>query len=680
MEKHIHHKHHHNCQEGGSCACCDLSQKYKEDDDKKLDKELIKEIVVLSISLVFVIVGYFDWKHISNGNWPLMLFYYVNPSWVAIILCGYPIFKDAAKAISHRKMSTPILISIAMIASIVLEILGLAGINVSSSSHSHSYAFAAGEVAFLMGLGELLEDLTVKRCRSGIQRLVSLIPKEAFVKDEDGNLVKKKVKDINIGDIVVVKAGELIAVDGKIIKGEGSIDESSLTGEYLPRDVYSNDFVYGGSINLNGVIEVETTKLQKDMTIAKMAELTIEAEGKKAPISKIADKWASIIIPCVLLTSILVGIIAYYALKVPVMESIVRACTILVVFCPCSLVLATPTAVAAGLGNAAKNGVLIKSGAALEELSRTDTICFDKTGTLTEGKITLSKIIPIGVASEELLKIVASLEKYSEHPIAKAIIDNYKDEYYDVENIKVLQGVGIMGEISGCEVLVLNYKKAEENNIDLSSINEEAIKELDEGHTVVVAIEEGEIKGMLSFSDTIRENSKDVMINLKGIGYNTLMLTGDNEKSAKNIASICNVENFKHSLLPEDKLKEIEKIQNEGHKVVMVGDGINDAPALKLSNCSFAMGAMGSDIAIDTADMAILNSDLNKVEDTIKLSKRVIRAIKRNITIAMSVNAIAIVLSLLGYLNPATGALLHNCTSVFVVLSSSLLLYQKKKK
>lgn len=671
------HTHDHDC-EGGSCSCCDLTPKYDLDEDnKKLDKEMIRDIVFLSISLVSLIVSFLLEEFLSGDI--KHVFHYVNFSWISIILCGVPIFKNAIHAISHKKMSTPILISLAMLASIILEIIGYCGVNVSSS-HSHSYLFAAGEIAFLMGLGELLEDLTVKKCRSGIQRLVSLIPKEAFVKSENGELVKKKVSEINIGDIVVVKAGELVAVDGKIIKGEGSVDESSLTGEYLPRDVQEGDNVFGGSINLNGVIEVSVEKLQKDMTIAKMAELTIEAEGKKAPISKVADKWASIIVPCVILTSILVGIIAHFALKVDTMDAIVRAVTILVVFCPCSLVLATPTAIAAGLGNAAKNGVLIKSGAALEELSRTDTICFDKTGTITEGKIKVDKIISLDDDEKELLKLIASVEKYSEHPIAKAILDKAGNDLYDAENIKVLQGAGILAEISGSEILVLSYKKAVDNKIDLVKIDKEANEELEKGNTVIVALMDGELLGMLSLSDTIRSNAKDVMNELKNLNYNTVMLTGDNEKSAQNIGLICGINEVKHSLLPQDKLYEIEKLQSEGHKVVMVGDGINDAPSLKLASSSFAMGAMGSDIAVDTADMAILNSDIEKVVDTIKLSKRVIFAIKRNITIAMCVNAVGIVLSLLGILDPATGALLHNCTSVFVVLSSALLLRKGKKK
>ena len=360
------HKHHHDNDDDCGCGCgCGCGHEHKHSHEQngkhRLDKDEVRDIVLLTISLVFLVVGYFNWKEIaeSSGQRWLIAFYYVNPAWVAVILSGTPLFISAVKGIAHKKLNSPQLISLAMIASILLEILSLCGIVVETSGHNHSYIFAAGEIAFLMGLGELLEDLTVAKCRSGIERLVSLVPKEAFVKTKDGELVKTRLKDIKIGDIVIVKTGEMVAVDGKVVKGEASIDQSSLTGEYLPVDVAIGDQVFGGTMNKNGVIEVEVTKLSKDMTIAKMAELTVEAEGKKAPISRLADKAVKIILPIVLVTSLIVGILSGFALKVGWVEALVRAVTILVVFCPCALALATPTAVAAGLGNSAKNGVLL---------------------------------------------------------------------------------------------------------------------------------------------------------------------------------------------------------------------------------------------------------------------------------------------------------------------------------
>lgn len=671
---------HDETEHGAGCACCDMTPDYSEKPQKRgLEKETVRQIVLLCVSLAFLVAGYFDWHHISGGKGFLMAFYYVNPAWVAVLLCGVRLYKGAFRALKNRKMNAAVLISIAMTAAIVLEIAGFF-VNTSADGHSHSYVFAAGEIAFLMALGEMLEDITVRKCRSGIQRLVSLIPKEANVKTDEG-IVTKTLNMVNIGDVVVVKAGEMVAVDGVVIKGDASIDQSSLTGEYLPVDVTVGSVVFGGTMNKNGVIEVEVTKLQKDMTIAKMAELTIEAEGKKAPISRVADKWVGRIVPIVLATSLIVGLVVGFGFGLGAMTSIIRAITVLVVFCPCALALATPTAVAAGLGNSARNGVLVKSGASLEELARVDTICFDKTGTVTEGKIELDGIVAVGMEEEELLTLAASVEQYSEHPLALAVMNRAdKNSLCDAENIRTLQGVGILAEIGGQEVLVMSFKKAVENGVNIQAVKTDVDKAMAVGKTVVIVTVDGILAGMLAFSDTIRENAAAVMASLAARGYNTVMLTGDNEKSANYIAEQCNIKSVKHSLMPEDKLREIEALQKAGHKVAMVGDGINDAPSLKLADCSFAMSAMGSDIAIDTADMAILNSDIQKVDDTLKLSKRVMFGIKRNIVIAMSVNVVAVVCSMMGWLTPVTGALVHNCTSVLVVLSSALLLYNRKRK
>jgi heavy metal translocating P-type ATPase len=673
--------------DGEACmSCCDLTQNYKGADSgkkKKLDKESVMSIVRLSVSLVFLVAGYFNWHHIAEGRWPLMFLYYVNPAWVALIWCGMYEYIAAFNAIRHKKLTAPVLISIAMTACITLEIMGLAGLDINAmGEHSHSYIFAAAEIAFLMSLGELLEGLTVKKCRSGIQRLVSLIPKEANVKMPDGSLVRRSLDNIALGDTVVVKAGEMVAVDGVVTKGEASIDQSSLTGEYLPVDVSAGNSVFGGTMNKNGVVEVEVTKLKKDMTIAKMAELTIEAEGKKAPISRLADKWVGRIVPIVFVTAIAVGLIAAFAFEIGTLNAVIRAITVLVVFCPCALALATPTAVAAGLGNAARNGVLIKSGASLEVLNKVDTVCFDKTGTITEGKIQLSDAVAAnGFDKDEMLRLAASVEAFSEHPLAVAVSNAVKTENrYPAENIKTLQGVGISAEINGKEILVSSYDNAKKSGADILAVQQAASDAMSVGKTVAVVLENGKLIGMLAFFDTIRPNAPSVIAEMRAKGRNAVMLTGDNERSAAFIAQKANIADVRHSLMPEDKLAAIEQMQKEGHKVAMIGDGINDAPSLKLADCSFAMGAMGSDIAIDTADMAILNSDLQKVNDTLALSRRVIGGIKRNIIIAMSINLIAVICSMMGWLDPVTGALVHNFTSVLVVASSALLLYNPKKR
>lgn len=644
-----------------------------------MNKKLKNKIVQLAVSLVFLIIGFFDWKTISGGKGFLLAFYYVNPSWVALILCGFPITKKAFRLLAKGKLKVPFLVFVSFVASISLEIVSFF-ITLDSGMH-HSYIFAAGEIAFLMTLGGWIESLTVMKCKSGIKRLVNLIPKEAFVKEGD-KLEKKTLDKINIGDVVVCKSGEQIAVDGIIIEGSCSVDQSSVTGEYLPKDMTVGDNVYGGTMNVNGTILINVTKLPKDMTIAKMVELVKEAEGKRAPIARIADRWVSIIVPSLFILSLAVGLIAGFALEAGIVGSILRAVTVLVVFCPCAFALATPTAMAAGLGNGAKNGILIKSGESLEELSRVRTICFDKTGTLTQGKIVLSDIIPVNLEKEELVRLAAGLEKYSEHPLSLAVIEYAKEKIMpDATDITTIPGIGIKGTVENKIIEIYSFKYATENKIviepEIINLVEEYYKE---GKTVVIILADGTVGGIFAFSDKLRENAAEVISKITNRGYNTAMLTGDNAKSADFIAKTIGIKTVHSELLPEDKLRIIEKYQSDGQKVCMLGDGINDAPSLKMANVSMAMGAMGSDIALDTADMAILNSDLDKVDYTLKLSKRVMGTIKRNIIVAMCINLVAVCLSLFGILNPVTGALLHNGTSILVVVSSALLLHTPKKK
>ena len=638
---------------------------------KSLKQEIITQCVLLAVSLVFLIAGFFEWKNIWIG------FYYFNPAWIALLICGVPIFVSAIKLLSKGKVKANTLISIAMLACVALEIAGFFVDTESGLSHNHSYVFAAAEIAFLMSLGSFIEDLTVKKCRSGIEKVVNLLPKDAFVLT-DGEWVNTPTDEIKAGDMILVKSGEVIAVDGIVKKGNASIDQSSVTGEYLPFDASENSPVYGGTINLSGVIEIEATKAAEDTVVAKMAKLTLEAEGKKAPISRLADKWVTVIIPVVIVTSILVGIISSFGFKLSPVESLIRAITILVVFCPCAFALATPTAIAAGLGNSAMGGVLIKSGESLEELSKIKIVCFDKTGTLTEGKIKLDRILSLAEKEDELLKLVASLERYSEHPLSLAVLEYYnKKDYFSAKDIQTAAGEGIKGKVDGKFVEVISYGAAIKRDVNAEKAAEEF---LEQGKTLSFVFIDGKLGGVLAFSDTIRADAKELIASLKEKGYIPYMLTGDNEKSARFIASQCGIENVYASLMPSDKLDIIEKLQSEGKKVCMLGDGINDAPALKLANVSFAMGAMGSDIAIDSADVAIMDNNVAKLADTLKLSKRVVGTIKRNIVIALAINITAVLLSLFGYLTPVTGALVHNGTSILVVASSALLLYRKKKK
>ncbi|MDE6967729.1 MAG: cation-translocating P-type ATPase [Clostridia bacterium] len=657
------------------CSCCGTEKKTS--GDAKRDN--IINIVKLVVSLAFLIAGYFNWHAISmKAPWTIA-FHYVNPAWVTLIICGIPILVGAVKSLARKKITASVLISVAMLSAVILEIVGFF-YNIDAGGHSHSYVFVAGEVAFLMAIGGAIEDFTVKKSRAGIERLVGLIPKEAFVKVENG-LEKRPLEQINIGDIVVIKAGEQISVDGEIVNGKASVDQSSVTGEYALAELGEGDKVYGGTFNKSGVIEVKVTKLLADMTITKMAKLVEEAEGKKAPISRVADKWASIIVPTAIGLAILVGIIAYFAFKVSVIEAIIRTITVLIVFCPCSLALATPTAIAAGLGNSAKNGVLVKSGASLEIVSKCDVVCFDKTGTLTKGEIVVSDIAMDNIEQKELLRLAGSLELMSEHPLATAVVNKASGmTFAEVSSFETIQGIGVKGLVDGKVVQVISYAEAIKQNLANENLSATANEYLEQGKTVVSVIIDNVEKGIISFADSIREDATEVIAALNRMGKKTIMLTGDNEKSARFVAEKCGISEVRFGLLPEQKLQEIEQMQKEGMKVCMIGDGINDAPSLKLADCSIAMGALGSDIAIETADMAILNSDMNKIVYCVKHSKRTLFTIKRNIVLAMTVNFISIILSLFGIFDPMTGAIMHNVTSVAVVLSSALLLINRKNK
>ena len=495
------------------------------------------DIIKLAVSFVFLVLGFFNWHKIG-----FVPFYYVNPAWVAVILCGIPIFITAVKTLAKKKIKVPVLISTAMLACIALEILGFF-VDISMGSHSHSYVFAAGEVAWLMTLGQMIEAMTVKKTRSGIEALVNLIPKEANVKCDDG-FEKRELSQIEVGDVVIVKAGEMIAVDGNILVGDTSVNQSSVTGESLPVDKRVGDFVYGGTFNVSGSIEVEVTKPVKEMTVAKMAELVEEASGTKAPIAMVADKWASVIVPCAILLALAVGLISAFALKLSWSESLVRGVTILVVFCPCSLALATPTALSAGLGYGAKHGILIKSGTALETLAKTTVIAFDKTGTLTKGQVVLNEVCT-DMEERKFLEYVSAIEQYSDHPLAKAVINYIDFTPKAVANTHTEGGIGIGGEVDGVSVEILGVSRYEG---ELGHFAETVERAKNIGATVTVVLVDKTLHGVLVFSDTIKESATEAVAQIRGMGIKTLMLTGDNAQSGRKIADLCGVDEVRAEL------------------------------------------------------------------------------------------------------------------------------------
>ena len=577
-----------------------------------------------------------------------------NLSWVAIILCGLPIIKEAAIGLYEEfDIKADVLVSLALIASVIIGEI-----------------FAAGEISVIMTIGALLEDLTVQKAKSGIENLVKLTPKQARI-IRDNKEIMINADDIEIGDIVRIIAGETIPVDGVIIKGQGSIDESIMNGESLPVDKYVGDDVLSGTINQYSTFDIKATKTSQDSSLKRMIKLVKEADSKKAPIVSLTDRWATWIVVIALVSSIGTYLVTH---------QILRSVTILVVFCPCALVLATPTAIMAGIGNASKYGILIKGGDVVERLSKIKNIAFDKTGTLTYGKLSVVeyKSFCPEYDDETFLKILASVEAYSEHPLGKAITSYYKEnneELLDIQNFTVNPGKGITANLGEKSILVGNLKLIKDVDINLNkdiiNISEEFTKK---GCTVIYLSIDNKLIGYVALSDILREEAKEVINYIKSQKINPVMLTGDNKNSAQNIANIVGIDDIHPSLLPEDKMNIIKNLEDSKSPTCMIGDGVNDALALKYSSVGISMGAIGSDIAIEASDIALASDDIKNIPYLLYLSKKTMKTIKLNVTFSLALNFLAIILAMTGILNPVVGALVHNLGSVFVILNSAKLL------
>ena len=582
-----------------------------------------------------------------------------DPAWISVIISGIPLLYLAIWRIIYNKgiakISSALLISIAMIA-----------------ARAIGDPFASGEVAFIMAIGAILEDMTTNRARKGLKKLVDIAPKTARrVVGGHDELVPPE--EIAIGDTVRILPGESIPVDGRIISGTTSVDQTIMTDESLPIDKEEGDEVFAGTINLYGAIDIEAEKTCSDSSLEKLIRLVEEAERKKAPIQRIADTWASWLVPAALL----IAIIAYF-----ITGDIVRAVTVLVVFCPCALVLATPTAIMAAIGQATKNGVIIKSGEALERMGKADVIAFDKTGTLTFGSPSVSDVIILGngISREEFLSIAASAERSSGHPLAAALTAYAESEGIRLETPQqstMVAGRGIIASVSGHDVICGNQRMLSEQGIS-SEMAEGFIEEAgQQGKAIMIVAVDGICSGVIAFSDSLRAESSEVLSELRKTGVRTVLLTGDNARAVSFIASGLEIGSVYSDLLPSQKVDRINDMQKAGAVVAMVGDGVNDAPALKSADIGIAMGVMGSDIAVDSADIALMSEDLVRIPYLKKLSVATVNTIKLSISLSLCINAIAVTLSVLGLLTPTTGALVHNAGSVFVVRIAALL-YDRK--
>lgn len=586
----------------------------------------------------------------------------VNPSllpfdtaWISIILCGVPIILEAVVGlITEFDIKADVLVSLALIASVLIR-----------------EDFAAGEVAFIMQLGGLLEELTVAKARAGIEKLVHLTPQTARVLTSSGEKVIP-AEQVQVGDLLRVLPGETVPVDGEITSGQTSVNQAVMTGESLPVDKTVGDQVSSGTVNQFGAFVMRASRVGEDSSIQRMIRLVQSADAGKAKIVGLADRWATWIVIIALTAAGLTWLIS---------GEIIRAVTILVVFCPCALVLATPTAIMAAIGNATKHGFLVREGDALERLAAVPKITFDKTGTLTYGTpkvVALKSVLP-EVSEELLYGFCASAEQMSEHPLGKAVVNCYKQEVkkeiFSSEDFCMIPGRGVSCQAQNRKVLAGNAEMIRENGADVPAAVEREIQEyLKQGCTLIYVMLDGKLAGFLALADTIREESTAVIDQLNSLGVQPILLTGDHENAARTIADQLYIKEVHAGCLPEDKLNWIDNYQRNKEKVCMIGDGINDAPALKKSDVGIAMGGVGSDIAVDVADIALVDDEIKELPHLIALSKRMMVTIKCNLSFSMGLNFVAILLAITGILNPVVGALVHNAGSVIVIVNSALLL------
>lgn len=594
-----------------------------------------KEIILLTVSGVSLILSLSKVVRLP-----------FDIAWAAIILCGIPILAEAVIGlVKSFDIKADVLVSMALIAAVCI-----------------GEDFAAGEVAFIMQLGALLENATVAKARQGIEKLVHLTPQTARVINNGSERIIS-AQEVKVNDILLVLPGETIPADGIIISGRTSVNQAVMTGESMPVDKAEGDEVSSGTANQFGAFKMRAVRVGEDSSIQRMIKLVQSADAGKAKIVSLADRWATWIVIIALMSA---------GITWAVSGEIIRAVTILVVFCPCALVLATPTAIMAAIGNAAKRGFLVRDGGALERLAKVGKVTLDKTGTLTRGtpRVIVAESVS-DYSDEEIFTFAAAAEQLSEHPLGRAVTVSYrerfKEEIPQASEFVMTPGEGVEATVEGRRV------KAGKRDIRAES----ADKYLREGCTVICITIDERPAGYIALSDMLREESPGMINGLKSLGIKTVLLTGDNASAAETIGKKLDIGEIKANCLPEDKLEYISGCIEKGESVCMVGDGINDAPALKKADVGIAMGGVGSDIAVDAADIVIVDDDIKELPFLISLAKRMMKKIKWNMSFSMALNFLAIILAMSGVLNPVIGALVHNAGSVFVITNSALLLRKR---
>ena len=586
------------------------------------------------------------------------------------VIGGWRIFYESfSELLLHRRIGADFAVSLAAIAALLL-----------------GEYLAAAEVIFIMLIGGALEHYAVAKTHSALEKLLELTPKTARIK-RDGDELEVPLEQVQVGDIVVVRPGERIPVDGIVIAGRSSVNQAPLTGESVPVDKTVGDEVFAGTLNEFGILEIRTTHVGSETKLGQIVQLVREAQERKGKVQRLADKYAQWFVPVLLVVGGLTFLLARFGLGLETQQTWLRVVSVLVVACPCAMILATPTAIVAALGRLAKSGILVKGGVSIEQLAEVDCIAFDKTGTLTEGKPKVQAIIPLGnLTADEVLRLAAAVEQSSEHVFAQAILDEANKRKLQIPqatDFQVLLGMGVQGIVNGSKILVGSKSFISEQLGELDETTQCHLSELArEGFTAVLVAaanaqpDSHSVLGIIALADQLRPEAKGTIQRLKAMGIRkVVLLTGDNSAVAQRIAHQVGADEFHAELLPQDKVAIVRKLQGQGHKVAMVGDGINDAPVLTAADVGIALGGIGMDITIDAADIVLMTDDLSKLPEAIDVCRRTLRTVRQNLQwFALGVNALGVLLAAAGILKPVGAAVMHQIASLLVVLNSLRLL------
>ena len=575
------------------------------------------------------------------------------------VIGGIPLFLLAGKAVFiNHDITAGFMASVALIAAIIVG----------------EYS-AAALVVFMFAIGDWLESLTIARADNALKDLAKLVP-ATIVVIRDGKEITIPIEQVQFGEKVLVRSGERIGVDGQVLGGSGSVNQSAITGESMPVEKKVGDEVFAGTLNEVGGMEIQVTRLGQDTTLGQIVKLVKEAQKTQAPVQRIANKYARILVPVTFSIAVLVYLLS---------GDITRSITVLVVVCPCALVLATPTAVVAAIGNAAKRGMLVKSGAVIEQIGKVDVVAFDKTGTLTHGRPVVQSVIPLdGMDENEILGLAAAVERDSEHPIGRSIVLAGQERQIKItkaDNCTVLPGYGITGRVKQSQVVIGNRALLSEHGVVWAGEADGRIQSFEaQGQTVIPVAVDGALRGLITLADTPRQEAKQAIAELKRIGIReVIMITGDNPRTADRIGKELGIDRVFAEVLPQDKLRIIRDLQDERKKVAFVGDGVNDAPALAAAEIGIAMGLAGTDVALETADIGLMADEIERIPQIIDLSRSALRVIRQNVIFSMGMNLLSVVLGGFGIIGPVVGALMHE-TSALPVLANSVRLINYRKK